>query len=40
MSDLIDAKILHPSSEPQDKPRDPLSLIPEFGGRYSTQLSV
>lgn len=40
MCDLIDAKTLHLSPEPQDKPLDALSLVSEFGGRYSTQLGI
>lgn len=40
MRDLSEAKAIHSSSKSQDKPRDVLSLVSEFGGRYSTQLDI
>ena len=40
MRDLIDARSLHPSSRPQDKSLDALSLVSKFGGRYSKQLGI
>lgn len=40
MRDLSDAKAIHSSSKSQDKPWDVLSLVSEFGGRYSTQLGI
>ncbi|MEQ1815640.1 MAG: hypothetical protein ABL861_04070 [Nitrosomonas sp.] len=40
MRDLSDTKAIHSSSKSQDKPRDVLSLVSEFGGRYSTQLGI
>ncbi|WP_292993680.1 hypothetical protein [Nitrosomonas sp.] len=40
MCDLIDARTLRPFPDPQDKPRDALSLVSKFGGRYSKQLGI